>query len=192
MNRAEIILRIIFLIVFGAIGAYYGAQLAPMITQSVILVAAISGVVCGLLGFVIAPYLTIIPARGLRVLLTKLSTQTLIAALVGLVAGLLVAALLAFPLSFLPSPFGDVLPFIGVLVFSYVGVIVFVTRQNDILGGFRNRFSGRNTEPVEKSKSDDDESQPGRTILLDTSVIINGRIADIRPPRWFLNCTPVK
>jgi uncharacterized protein YacL len=179
MNRAEIILRIIFLIVFGAIGAYYGAQLAPMITQSVILVAAISGVVCGLLGFVIAPYLTIIPARGLRVLLTKLSTQTLIAALVGLVAGLLVAALLAFPLSFLPSPFGDVLPFIGVLVFSYVGVIVFVTRQNDILGGFRNRFSGRNTEPVEKSKSDDDESQPGRTILLDTSVIIDGRIADV-------------
>ena len=58
-------------------------------------------------------------------------------------------------------------------------MIVFVTRQNDILGGFRNRFSGRNTEPVEKSKSDDDESQPGRTILLDTSVIIDGRIADV-------------
>lgn len=179
MKRAEIIFRIIFLIVFGAIGVYYGAQLAPLIGQSVILVAGVAGAVSGLIGFVIAPYLTVVPARGLRVLLTKLSTQTLIAALVGLVAGLLVAALLAFPLSFLPSPFGDVLPFIGVLVFSYVGVMVFVTRQNDIFGGLRNRFAGRNTEPVEKSKSGEDDSQPGRTILLDTSVIIDGRIADV-------------
>jgi len=125
----------------------------------------------------VAPYLTTIPAHYLRILLTKLSTQTLVAGLVGLVAGLIVAALLAFPLSFLPSPFGDILPFLGVLIFSYVGVMVFVTRQNDIFGGFRTRFSGRSAEPGESG--DKSALEATRTILLDTSVIIDGRIADV-------------
>lgn len=177
MKKVDLIFRIIFLFILGGVGAYYGYQIAALFNQSQILGAAIFGVVGGLIGFVIAPYLTTIPAHGLRVLLTKLSTQTLVAALVGLVAGLLVAALLAFPLSFLPSPFGDILPFIGVLVFGYVGVMVFVMRQNDIFGGLRTRFSSRPPEPVDKIAKTEEE--PGRVILLDTSVIIDGRIADV-------------
>lgn len=177
MKRADLVFRIIFFIILGGVGAYYGYQLAALLNQSQILGAAILGIAGALLGFLIAPYLTTVPAHGLRVLLTKLSTQTLVAALVGLVAGLLVAALLAFPLSFLPSPFGDILPFIGVLVFGYVGVMVFVMRQNDIFGGFRSRFTAHSAEPVEKLAKTDEE--PERVILLDTSVIIDGRIADV-------------
>ncbi len=186
MKRVDLIFRLAFMVIFAGIGAYYGIKLTDLVNQSQVLGstvispivgAAILGVLSGLVGFIIAPYLTTIPAHGLRVLLTKLSTQTLVAALVGLVAGLIVAALLAFPLSFLPAPFGTVLPFIGVVVFSYVGVMVFVMRQNDIFGGFRTRFSGHANAPLEEAVKT--ESEAAGIVLCDTSVIIDGRIADV-------------
>jgi len=102
----------------------------------------------------------------------------LFAALFGLVAGLIVAALLSFPLSLLPSPFGAVFPFIGVLVCSYLGVAVFTMRQNDLYSLFTVMFN--RTPAGEKAQQDQTLSSPeARTILLDTSVIIDGRIADI-------------
>jgi len=185
MKRVDLIFRIIFFIVLGGVGIYYGIQLASLINQSGIipttipplLGGAILGVIGAIVGFLIAPYLTTIPAHWLRVLLTKLSTQTLVAGLIGLVAGLIVAALLAFPLSFLPTPFGDILPFIGVLVFSYVGVMVFVMRQNDIFSSFRARLASHSATPEESDTAK--EPQTNRTILCDTSVIIDGRIADV-------------
>ncbi|MBP1693743.1 MAG: hypothetical protein H6Q37_1626 [Chloroflexi bacterium] len=185
MKRVDLIFRIIFFIVLGGVGIYYGIQLANLINQSGIipttipplLGGAILGVIGAIVGFLIAPYLTTIPAHWLRVLLTKLSTQTLVAGLIGLVAGLIVAALLAFPLSFLPTPFGDILPFIGVLVFSYVGVMVFVMRQNDIFSSFRARLASHSATPEESDTAK--EPQTNRTILCDTSVIIDGRIADV-------------
>lgn len=185
MSRIELIFRIIGLVILGALGVYYGIELVNYLHEAGILTsispvigAVALGVLGGLLGFAVAPYLTTRPAHALRVLLAKLSASTLISVGIGLVAGLLVAALLAFPLSFLPDPFGQILPFVGVLIFGYVGVMVFVMRQNDILGSFRGRSASKekeakaNPEPV-------GELDPGRTILMDTSVIIDGRIADI-------------
>ena len=57
----------------------------------------------------------------------------------------MIAALLGFPLSLLPKPFGEVLPFVGVLIFSYFGVSLFVMRQGDIMG-LLSALSGRNGE----------------------------------------------
>ena len=100
------------------------------------------------------------------------------AALIGLIIGLLIAALLAFPLSLLPSPFGDILPFLGVLIFGYLGITLFVMRQPDlfnVIQAITNR-GGASTPAAEEPATKWSE---GRTILLDTSVIIDGRIADI-------------
>ena len=173
----DLIFRIIGLLVFGGLGVYWGIDLAELLGQPLYLGAAVMGIVGAVVGFIIAPYLTTKPAHALRVLLAKLSTQTLVSGLVGLLVGLIVAALLAFPLSFLPSPFGDILPFIGVLIFGYVGVMVFVLRQNDILSVFRPRSARQ------ASATPDTENLAagnlGRTVLMDTSVIIDGRIADI-------------
>jgi uncharacterized protein YacL len=91
----------------------------------------------------------------------------------GLLFGLLTAALLAFPLSLLPNPFGRVLPFVGVIAFAYVGVSLFVMRQGDIMSLF-GALSGR-----AQSGSSTSWTNLNRTILLDTSVIIDGRVADI-------------
>ncbi len=99
-----------------------------------------------LVGLVLTPFITTRPARAVRATLSKVSAQTLVAGLIGLIVGLAIATLLAFPISLLPDPFGRIFPFLGVLLFGYLGVIVFVMRQNDIFSVMRNRLPGRSGE----------------------------------------------
>jgi uncharacterized protein YacL len=122
------------------------------------------------LGLMLTPYVTTRPYRRIRTQLRQIPAVTLVAAVIGLVVGLVIAALLAFPLSFLPKPFSQVLPFIGVLLFGYLGVSIMAMRQRDIFGVLGPRLPGR----LEPSKGGNE-----RPVLLDTSVIIDGRIADI-------------
>ena len=69
-----------------------------------------------------------------------------------------------------------VLPFIVVLLFGYFGVALFVMRQADIMGVI-GTVMNRGGESV--SAPNAAWGQGSRTILLDTSVIIDGRVADI-------------
>jgi uncharacterized protein YacL len=174
----EFIFRFIGLFVFSILGFSLGGRLAVFLGSSdsgeIFLYQVVFCMLGGLSGFILTPYITTRPARALRVRLGHLSAETLFAGLVGLVVGLLTAALLAFPLSLLPSPFGEILPFIGVLVFSYFGVSLFVMRQGDLLGLIGN-LTGRGGE----SGSSSSWTNLNRTILLDTSVIIDGRVSDI-------------
>jgi uncharacterized protein YacL len=180
---ADFIARLIGMVVFAILGTYWGTQIGAMATANDVIptvpIAQYSftiGLVGALFGLILTPYFTTRPVRALRALLSRVSAQTLTAALFGLIAGLLIAALLAFPLSLLPSPFGSILPFVGAVLFAYLGVAVFVTRQNDIFNLFRNFGRSGGQQNVESSGAGWAES---RTILLDTSVIIDGRIADI-------------
>ena len=170
---ADFIARILGMVVFAALGVYWGIGLGGSTEGKVELYAVVLGLVGALMGLVLTPFLTTRPVRAVRILLGRFSAQTLVSGLVGLMAGLIVAVLLAFHISLLPSPFGDVLPFVGVLLFSYLGVAVFVTRQNDIFSALRFNLPGRSTETPEEP------ADGGRAILLDTSVIIDGRIVDI-------------
>ncbi len=182
MAKTELIFRFIGMIVFAILGIFGGMELVrQLVGKTEPYYAVILGAVGALLGFVIAPFITTRPARALVSLLSKVSVQTLGAGLLGLVVGLLVATLVAFPLSLLPKPFSQILPFVGVVAFGYLGVVVTITRQNEIFSMFSSRSHSRS------SKSSDKESTPeqipeqgaGRSILLDTSVIIDGRIVDI-------------
>ncbi|HEY5156860.1 MAG TPA: PIN domain-containing protein, partial [Anaerolineales bacterium] len=67
-----------------------------------------------------------------------------------------------------------ILPFIGVLLFGYFGVAVFISRQTDIANILNGLASRR-----EDGSSTGGSNLSSRTILLDTSVIIDGRVADI-------------
>jgi uncharacterized protein YacL len=137
------------------------------------------GLVGALAGLILSPYITTRPIRAIRSVLGKLSTQSLFAALIGLIAGLVVAALLSFPLSLLPYPFGDLTPFVGVLVFGYLGVAVFVARQNDLFSVMQ-AISTRQIGTTAASPGNPAIGHTDlRTILLDTSVIIDGRISDV-------------
>ena len=172
---AEFIFRIIGMLVFAFWGGYWGgtaARYAPGELRSIYIPTF--GLVGAAAGLVLTPYLTTRPARALRALLGRMAAETLFAGLTGLVVGLLTAALLAFPLSLLPDPLGSILPFIGVLIFSYFGVSLFVMRQGDIMG-LLSAMSGRGGEGGSSSSW----TNLNRNILLDTSVIIDGRVGDI-------------
>jgi uncharacterized protein YacL len=87
--------------------------------------------------------------------------------LIGLVVGLIIAALLAFPFSLLPPPFGRILPFVGVLLLGYMGVAVFVMRQNDLfsmLSSFSIRAPG-SAQVKKKALPDSGNWGEGRTIF---------------------------
>ncbi len=184
---SEFIVRLIGMIAFAVLGVYWGtelgqyANLSPTAgTFSVEQYAFTIGLVGALGGLILTPFITTRPIRALRSIFARISVQSLFASLIGLVVGLIIAALLAFPISLLPSPFGDTLPFVGVLLFGYMGVAVFVMRQNDLFG-MLSSISARAPHGKEDGKGGETSTgwADGRSILLDTSVIIDGRIADI-------------
>jgi uncharacterized protein YacL len=170
----EFYLRLIGMVVFSILFVFWGIELADIVGANAVYYSILMGIAGAAVGLVLTPYITTRPVRALRALLIRISAQTLAAALIGLVVGLTIAALLAFPLSLLPSPFGQLLPFIGVLLFAYFGVAIFVMRQQDM-------FSMLRLLPVKGPGGPDEvpDQEKSRTILLDTSVIIDGRIADI-------------
>jgi uncharacterized protein YacL len=172
----DFIVRIVGMIVFAISAVYLGITLGNSLAATsaeVAFYAVLFGLIGALVGLVLTPYMTTRPARTIRKKLGSVDAQTLVAGLVGLIVGLVIAALLAFPLSLLPAPFGRILPFIGVLLLSYFGITVFVMRQHDIFSILLSRLPRRSYDDDEK------ENIYTRTILMDTSVIIDGRIADI-------------
>ncbi len=173
MTTEDFFMRLIGMVILAILGGYLGAQLGQVANLSPEYYAAVAAIVGAILGLALTPYLTRRPLRGLRASLTRVPAQSLLAGLFGLITGLIIATLLSLPLSLLPSPFGELLPFVAVILFSYLGVSIFVLRQNDISALMR-LLPGR-------SEQESSPASPGsgRTILLDTSVIIDGRIADI-------------
>jgi len=179
----ELIIRIIFLILFGIIGVFIGEPIGKLIQEiwpgnsiSLIGYQIITTIFFSFLGFLIAPWISIRPITAIRKHLSKVSAQTLVFGLIGLVVGLILSALLAYPISLLPDPFGSVIPFVAVLIFGYLGIVLFVARQRDLRNLFRSLpKSGANRE----EKDEGDDFQGIQRILVDTSAIIDGRISDI-------------
>jgi uncharacterized protein YacL len=177
----DFIFRLIGMVVFVTLGIYWGNLLGQSANQipgsfPAEVYPFVVGLVGALFGLILTPYFTIRPVKALRSLLVRISAQSLFSALLGLIVGLIIAGLLSFPISMLPAPFGNIIPFIGVIIFSYTGISIFVMRQNDlfaVLSSFSR--AGSKEDASEGGKSNPDT----RTILLDTSVIIDGRIADI-------------
>ncbi len=168
---AEFYYRMVGMIVFGAGGIYFGTNFARLAGQDPELYAAVIGLLGVLIGLVLTPWITIRPIRAFRSLLGRISSRTLMAGLLGLIVSLVIAGLLSFPLSLLPEPFSQILPIVGAVLLSYFGTVVFITRQNEILSVFT-FLPRKEGEKGAKVGSD-------RTILVDTSVIIDGRITDI-------------
>jgi uncharacterized protein YacL len=170
---AEFIVRIIGMVAMAIGGIYLGVYLGDMASGPRELWAAVFAMVGALMGLVVTPFLTTRPVRAIRRIVAGVSAQTMVSGLIGLIVGLIVAALVSFPLSLLPAPFGSLLPFIGAIFFAYLSVTVFVLRQNDIMGLLRSRLS---TTVIEDGG---EGGGAARSVLLDTSVIIDGRIADV-------------
>jgi uncharacterized protein YacL len=121
------------------------------------------------IGYLLTPYVTTRPFFWVRERIYHATAVDVLAAGVGLVFGLLVGALLAFPLSFLPGYLGSVLPILASVVMAYFGILTLLAHKQGLLTVFG--FGGRAVERSAVASS--------RLLLVDSSAIIDGRLADI-------------
>lgn len=140
--------------------------------------------------------------------LETLSWHDISVALAGLIAGLIVANLAALPFADLPVV-GSYLAVLLNVVLGYLGATLFLKRKEEIhgmwssIGGLKQRFSirGKRTKESGDNALTELAIEPGNerlaVKLLDTSVIIDGRILEIAAtgflegpfilPRFILN-----
>lgn len=107
--------------------------------------------------------------------LQRMPTTDIVAGFAGLLAGLLIGNLVSLPFGRLPVV-GPFIPVLAIIAFGYVGMNVAVKKKEDLWGFIAAlpRFG--------KDKDKTSEQPEGRAIapkVLDTSVIIDGRIADV-------------
>ncbi|MHB1133053.1 MAG: PIN domain-containing protein [Chloroflexota bacterium] len=169
----------------GAAAGFGGFRLAEYLTATsssgsgpslLIQIAAASAMAA--IGVLLTPYVTTRPFGWLRHRLQQAPAHELIAGLIGLLIGLILAALLAIPLSVLPSPFKELAVVVAGVVLVYLGVTTTVIRKRDLA----NMVTGWRT-PLDRGENREKAALAARQgtakILLDTSAIIDGRIADV-------------
>lgn len=124
-------------------------------------------------GFSVAPYLTVVPAARVVRGVQEMSTAEFVTAVLGLLLGLLMGLLLGSPLSAFPAPLGLWLP-LGTSLFLGLGMVgLTVAKRQDLLVAAEAIGLVRRPDPEASRRSGDPH------ILVDSSAIIDGRIAEI-------------
>ena len=174
------LLRVIGTLLYGFVGYELAVVLIGTMELNTRTAPILWGatLVGGILGYLLSPWLVIAPAQAARNALRQVEAPDLVAGTIGLAVGLLIAALVTYPLSRLPAPFGPILPFVALVIFGYLGATVVLMRRDDLLSLFR---GARRTPEVVVAPP-----HPAQTMLLDSSVIIDGRIADIAKTGFLL------
>ena len=121
------------------------------------------------LGALLAPYLTIKPWRKGGDYINSIPGSTLVSGTVGLLVGLVVASLVSIPLYGLDGWLGWGVPIMVSLFLGVCGLWVGVSRQRDVQAIF----------PALENSNGTGRLQRNGSILVDTSAIIDGRIADL-------------
>jgi len=175
VRRLELVIRVIGGILAGVAGWQVGrgelvSSLPPLSSWSYLAVVVPVLLACACFGaaFVLTPHLTTRPFFWLLQKVIHTPVVDVVAAAGGLFVGLLIGAPLAWSLSFLPF-FGGFLPIVASLALGYLGMTTVLSHKREIFQALsfpRELVRGRGgTEPAR--------------VLVDTSVIIDGRIADI-------------
>ncbi len=126
-----------------------------------------------IVGFALLPYLTVVPAGWLIRRVQELSTAEFVAAVLGLFVGLLLGLLLGLPLAQIDGPLGTWLP-LGISLFLGLGMMgLTVAKRFDLIAAAE--AAGLVRRPGEDKASTEGEPR----IVVDTSVLIDGRIAEI-------------
>ena len=123
------------------------------------------------LGFTLLPYLTVIPALAALRAVQELSTAEFVTAIIGLFLGLVLGLLVGLPAGNLPDPVGTVAP-LGISIFLGLAMVgLTVAKRHDLITAAEGLGIIKRPAVAEVSAIP--------RILVDTSAIIDGRIADI-------------
>ena len=184
----EKILRVIFILLFSVIGIVLAIQTEPLLTsvmdkniltETVLGITVLSlgtmlvgGVIGAVIGIAASPYLIkslFAFTSKVEKSLLSISTQDLLIGTVGLFLGLLIANLVGLAFGSIPY----IGPYVSValsIVLGYIGMHLAITKKTEFIGWFH--FRSENG-----SKNKRGNEAVGK--LLDTNVIIDGRIIDI-------------
>jgi len=154
-------------------------ELPPVYMAIVITIAALMG---GALGFWLGPIAIkagTFVGSWLEVWLQRTSLQDILSGAMGMIVGLIIGNLLGSALAPIPG-IGNYLPTICSIAFTYLGVVVALRKKEDIAA-----LMPSFPRPRLKRERGEKQSYPSqikmipKPKILDTSVIIDGRIADI-------------
>lgn len=141
-------------------------------------IAIFPGIVTGIIGYSIAPWLitrVVQATEWVENKLQRMPLSDLLGAAIGLIIGLIIASLLGSSFARMPLV-GNYVPVVGSVLIGYLGMNIGLKKKEELLGLFS--FIPRIGKDREKSHTGKKISKPAYKIL-DTSVIIDGRIADI-------------
>jgi uncharacterized protein YacL len=178
-----ILFRLVGALVWAGAFIYFGRILNFFVDapDQLTLYMLVAGAIGAIIGLITTPMLI----NRSRLALTSLSSQQLGGGVIGLITGLFAALLFTWPLSQLPSSLGSFLPLLFAVSGGYLGFTVGATRSNDLVEFAKSFLPAF----ISRSSSESVEAAPQeRAVLLDTSVIIDGRIADVSKT-GFLNAT---
>ena len=179
---------------------YVGTEILKMemgvvrITMGSLLCILFGAILGGIIGFLASPYFIRCLKRfsaWVELQLGKMPIHDVIAGAVGLAIGLILANLLGYSFAKIPVV-GDYIPVIFSIVFGYLGITITIKKRRELTGlfDFVPRFmkdfakmkemrAGASQAPAETAKAVAPKAEDKAYKLLDTSVIIDGRIADI-------------
>lgn len=135
-----------------------------------------------IVGFLIAPAILKAWDTSLGKVLTNLHRATLqevVAGASGLCVGLLIAILLTIPLPRSIPVVGDYIPFAITLLFGYIGASVALKKKDEVIQLLNMAQPRTERSATRDSANSVSVRNPVPAKILDTSVIIDGRIADI-------------
>ncbi len=171
------------------------------LTMANVILIGIGMIIGGVVGYLVSPYFVAKLQKfsiWVEGQLSKMPLQDVIAGVVGLAIGLIIANLLGGTFANIPV-IGNYLPVLFSIVFGYLGIHIVVRKQKEI-GELFGRMMKLKKKPREKLGEDGTVQPAAQSApvaqampaggygsydslvgckLLDTSVIIDGRIADI-------------
>ncbi len=176
------LVRIAGMLILAYLGMSIGFALSgPTIDGTELLATRLLLLAGAGLGLLVTPRLTIEPLEQLLRRTREVPLTEIFLVGFGMLCGLVFSVLLAVPLAFLPPPFSYYLPLFIAVLMAYIGGMIFHARRrelSEILRQWRKPATALVRDSGEAGSATA-QTPAIRRLLLDTSAIIDGRIAAV-------------
>ncbi len=173
MPSSDFIARLIGMVVFALLGARLGINAAialdiPEAEEAFWFFFSLLGFLSGL---ILTPYFTTRPISRISNAVRETPIETLFTGIIGMTLGLFIALLLAYPLSQLLTPWDAILPPLVSVLGGYFGAMIFSVRAREIADLLADQVGFKRGRLL--------AMQSDRRLLVDTSVLIDGRLVEV-------------